>query len=300
MNTLLVLAVVLLATLSVNAHGGGGGGGGKGGRGRGPPFPFPPLYPGIRGRGFCDCRGGRFNLCSGLTGTRDVGCPNTNQYRRCTNQVCAIETCTSGQVWDSTLNACAPCAAGMHVAANLQVCVCDQGTMFDFDNKTCVDCPKDSTQEADTCYCPQTKAFDSTENACKDCPLGSIFTRQLRCQCNASQFWNEGDWACQNCPGAWSPKQTRKPWFRPGSTCQCTGENQIFDRETVKCFPCPTGTTASRDNSYCGCPNQYQIFNKATSKCECKEGLVADSAGTGCVRPAITTKPTTVAGQISP
>jgi hypothetical protein len=232
------------------------------------------------------------------------GCPYTNQYVQCTSQVCAVQTCPTGQVWNQTLNACAQCAEGMHVAANLQVCVCNQGTTFDPWNRTCLACPTDSTQEADRCYCNATKSFDSTENACKDCPEGSTlinFFRYRQCRCNSTQFWNEADWACQNCPGEWLPKQSRRPFFfrQPAARCTCTGTNQIFDRKTVTCFQCPTGTTASRDNANCICPNRFQFFNVETRLCECAKGLVADSVGTGCVRPAVTTQ-STAAPQINP
>jgi hypothetical protein len=199
-------------------------------------------------------------------------------------------------VWNKTQNQCAECAQGMHVAADRQVCVCDQGKTFDPRTKTCVDCPTDSIQEPDKCYCNLSKAFDYKANACKDCPAGSTLLRFQQCRCNNNtQFWSE-DWACKDCPGEWTPRTNRRPFWTPSSRCTCTGTNQIFDRKTVTCFTCPTGTTASRDNSRCDCPSPYyQVFNKVTSKCECVKGYEADAAGTGCVRSAITTSTTTPA-----
>jgi hypothetical protein len=187
----------------------------------------------------------------------------------------------------------------MHVAANLQVCACNQGTTYDCKTWSCAACPTGSTQEADRCYCPATQSRDTTENACKDCPLGSTLTSYQECQCNVTQFWNEAAWTCQNCPGEWLPKQTRRPFFRaPGSKCTCTGTNQIFDRTTVTCFDCPTGTTAAGE--YCACANRFQFFNMETKRCECVKGLVADSAGTGCVTPAVTTQATTTPRPLNP
>jgi len=305
MKIILVLSTVLLAISSVNANGGGDGDGGPikgliGGLLQGFCDDFTSSSSEEHRGGFCGCIGGWWNPCRGVAGSRVLGCCNTNKYLQCTDQVCSNQTCPSGQVWNNTQSACAQCAAGMHVAANLQVCVCNQGTTYNRTSKSCVKCATGSTQEADSCFCPATMSLDNTENACKVCPLGSTLNRDKKCQCNnVTQFWNVADWACQDCPGEWLPRQSKRPWYRPGSKCQCNGTNQIFDRETVSCLTCPTGTTASRDN-YCACPNQFQIFNKATNKCECKVGLVADSAGTGCLRPALTTRATTTAGQINP
>jgi len=322
MKTVLVLACLLLAALTVTAHGGDGGppggfGGGPGGFG-GPVNPGGFGGPGKGGKdgpggkggpwgffgpfGKCQCSTW-WNPCKGVVGSKVMGCPNTNQFLQCNDAVCSNQTCPSGQVWNQAQNKCAECDKGMHVAANKQVCVCDQGTTLK--NRTCVDCPKDSVQEDDRCYCNVSKAFDYKNNACKDCPSGSTlrgFFKVRQCQCdNNTQFWNEADWACEDCPGEWLPKPKRGFFNRqPAAKCTCTGTNQIFDRESVTCITCPPGTTASRDNSQCACQNRFQFFNTQTKACECVKWFVADSAGTGCVPAQIPVAPSNPAAPANP
>jgi len=283
------LACVLLLALAVSADKGGQGGL----RGLFDFLGFDSSDSADRGPGRCVCSTGRMNPCRGVTGPLVRGCPNTNQYVQCTGAVCSALTCPTGQVWNKTQNVCAACATGMHVAASLQVCVCDQGTIFDPVKKACVPCPTGSTQDADTCYCPAGKAFDYKKNICTDCPTGSTLTRYQECKCtDATMFWNENAWACQACPGTWLPKQNKRPWkLLPNTKCTCAGTNAIFDRQSVQCYTCPAGTTASRDNAFCQCANRWQVFNMDTKACQCAKGLVADAAGTGCVRPAIPAAP---------
>lgn len=224
------------------------------------------------------------NFCRGVVGSLTRGCPNTNRFLQCNNEVCTNQTCPTGQVWDRTKNACSACDAGFHVATNLQVCVCNQGTTFDPRTRACVACPTDSVQEGDRCYCNRSKVFDDKTNACRDCPTGSSLTRS-QCQCNSTQFFNRHAWACQNCPGDWTPKPSSKRPFRlaPGAVCTCDAtKGQIFDRDTVTCYTCPTGTTAKRD--VCECSDSTQFFNMKTKACECREGFVANPSGAGCVR----------------
>jgi hypothetical protein len=226
-----------------------------------------------------------------VVGTKVLGCPNTNKFIECTNDVCAPLTCTVGQqVWNKTLNACAPCAGGMHVSADNQVCACDQGTWYNSTTKSCVACPTDSTKDPDLCYCPITTSYDSTDNACKACPTGSTLTKDQECKCSSTtQFWNEDDWACQDCPGEWLPKPVkpsrgRQSFNAPPTKCTCTASNQFFNEKTVKCVPCPTGSTATSRG--CVCPT-LQSYKAATNTCDCRSGYVKDAAGTGCVTQAV-------------
>jgi len=299
-----VLACILLAVVAVNADGGRGGGptgdrpGPIGGGGPGPvgggPGPIGRGGPGPVGGGqgqwdssesgerSYQCRCSRLS-CRGVTGSKDIGCPNTNKYLECNNQTCSNQTCDLGQVWNRTKNACSVCDDGFQVAANLQVCVCKQSTTFDYKKRACVACPTDSVQEADRCYCDKSKAFDYKKNACRDCPAGSNVTR-YQCRCNSTQFFNDNDWACQNCPGEWLPKPSSRRPFRlaPAAKCTCNGTNVIFDRETVTCYTCPAGTKASYDA--CVCTDRTQMFNLETKACECRMGFIANPAGSGCVR----------------
>lgn len=290
-----VLACLLLSLISVNANGfdffrelfGYGPGPAGCGRPGGGPFGLGEFPGAIAGR--CSC-GGRFtNPCQRVVGSLVVGCPNTNQFLQCTGSACSNQTCPAGQVWNRTLNACAECAQGMHVAANGQVCACNEGTTYNSTSRTCVACPTDSVKEADRCYCNVSKAFDYKTNACRDCPAGSTLRRFQECRCNNNtQFWSE-DWACKDCPGEWLPRTARRPFRLPTSKCTCSGTNQIFDRKTVTCFECPTGTAPSYDKFACQCQNRFQSFKEDSKTCVCIKGYEADATGTGCVRSAITT-----------
>jgi len=304
------LACIFLAALAVNAHEEGGEGrfGGGAGPFGGGPGPFggdggffggEGGFFGGKGDGFgsfggrCACATGRLNSCKGVVGSVVKGCPGTNKFLQCTDEVCANQTCPAGQVWNRTQNLCAACAQGMHVAANLQVCVCDEGTTMR--NRSCAACPTDAVVEADRCYCNISKAFDMKTYACRACPVGSTL-RYRQCVCNTTQFWNENTWACENCPGEWLPKQIRGRPRIAVTKCTCNGTNQIFDRENVKCIDCPAGTKP-RDNSVCVCVNALQILNKQTNVCECIRGFMADAAGTGCVRiPRVSTTTAAPAG----
>jgi len=288
MKTLLpsLLLTVFLTVSGVNGGPGGGGGGGlKGGR---------KLFDWfLKEANPCSCTAWYASPCSGVTGTRIMGCPGSNSFIQCKDTVCSVQPCPDGQLWNYEQNACAPCAAGMHIAASKRSCVCDTGKTFDGKTKTCVDCPTDSTKEADRCYCPVTKSYDKKNNACKDCPQLSTLIRNGQCQCNpaadgATRFFSETDWACKDCPGVWTPIQKRRPFWRRGSECTCNGLNQIFDRKSVTCFDCPSGTTAWKND--CACPNRFMTFNMDTKKCECIDGLAPDATG-GCVKPAAPAAP---------
>lgn len=283
------LACVLLVAVAVNAGGGGGQGGpispgglllglgrcgGASGGFRSGPYEY----------GRCACATGRSNACRFATGSQIKGCPNTNQYLQCTGTVCANQTCPSGQVWNRTLNACAACGDGLHVAANLQICLCNQGKTF-ARNGTCVDCPTGAVNEADQCYCAATKVFDSNTYSCRDCPAGSAVNTKQQCQCtSATQLWSDVDWTCKDCPGEWIPKQSspRRPNFNPPqSRCSCTGATPVFDDDAVACYACPADATLR--NGRCICNSRFQFFNVATKKCECPKGYIAQPTGGGCV-----------------
>jgi hypothetical protein len=299
MKTAAVLACILLTAWTVNANGE------FDDRGPGSFDKFPGPFNWGFGfglvRGQCACRTGFWNPCRGVVGSQVKGCPNTNSFLQCNDTVCSKQNCSSGQVWNKTLNACAQCADGMHVASNQQVCVCNQGNTFNRTSRTCVACPKDSVQEADRCYCNVTKVFDYKTYACRDCPTGSSLTAYRQCKCdNTTQLWSESDWACKDCPGTLFPKPLKRPFIITWSKCRCTGTNQILDRKTVTCYTCPSGTTATFDNSNCQCQNRYQFFNMDSKKCECVRGWVADSAGTGCVRETLTTQSTSASTSAPP
>jgi len=230
----------------------------------------------------CSCSGWLKNPCTGVKGTKIQGCPDSNSYLQCKDSVCSIEPCPDGTLWNRDQNACVPCAAGMHVSATKKSCVCNTGKTYDGSTKSCVDCPTDSTKEADRCYCPNTKIYDKDTNTCKDCPPGSSVNQQTRqCQCDpaadgAPRFYSETDGTCKDCPGVWAPSTT---WKR-GSVCTCSGPNQVFDKRSVTCFECPSGSTAW--NSACACQNRFKKFLLETMTCECMDGYVADAAG--CVK----------------
>jgi len=322
-SKLTLLACTLLAVaFTVNAHGGGGGE--RGGRGDGP----GPIGGGGKGGMFCDGGdsssadsddfdngrrgkrsggdgpgdfGGRCDcssrLCRGVVGPLKLGCPNTNLYRECENSVCSPKTCLVGQVWNKTLGDCAGCPTGRHVAANLQVCVCDQGTTPDCVTGACVACPTNSNQTADQCTCAgATPVYDGIRKSCRACPVNATAVGGS-CRCNSTQFWNRVAWACQDCPGVLQSPNTRY------QKCVCNGTSQIFNRTIVSCYTCPAGTTAF-NNKECRCPNySYQRLNVETGVCECRRGLVPNPAGSGCVYPAVpvgTTTPSSVTTRLSP
>jgi hypothetical protein len=280
-----VLACLVLAVLTVSIQANGFHGGGRDGSG-----PFNKgfgllgwlLDSSDSGERGCSCT--RPNPCRRVSGTAVLGCPNTNKFIQCSGAVCTNQTCPSGQVWNKAQNACAACATGMHVAANLQACVCDKGTTLDPITKACVTCPTGSTQDPDRCYCSITTSYDPQTNACRACPATATITRSQQCQClSTAPFFNAKAWTCNDCPGQWSPpKIVKKTVFNaPLQKCVCSGTNMIFDRPNVKCYTCPSGTTASFDS--CVCQNRLMVFNLDTEKCGCRKGYVADSAGTGCV-----------------
>jgi len=249
-------------------------------------------------RARCMCGKGYWNPCSrqSATSALQIGCPLTNSYLQCTGTACAVANCTAGQVWNMTEGKCDVCRSDMHVRADGQVCVCNQGTTFNFRNNSCITCPANSVQTADNCTCPKTMVLDWKNNACKACPANSNMTRG-QCVCSATQFWNANDWACEDCPGSWVNVSVSRR--KVVQVCKCTGTNQIFDRKNVKCFDCPTAnpvTTADNDNDECLCNTgiRGQEFNMTTRACACERGEQPDAAtNTRCVRIPWTTSTTT-------
>jgi len=296
------LACILLVAVAVNAGGGGGGGGpiSPGGLGVGPGKcggEFGGYRNGPFSIGRCTCGSStRSNTCRYATGSQVKGCPDTNQFLQCDGTACSVKNCSSGQVWNRTLNACAACGDGLHVAANLQICLCNQGKTF-AKNGTCVDCPTGATNEADQCYCASTKAFDRKTYSCRDCPAGSTVNSNQQCQCtSATQLWSDTDWTCKDCPGEWVPKpsSSRKPNFnQPQSRCSCTAATPAFDADAVVCYACPADATFNFGG--CFCNSRLQKFNSATKKCECPKGYISQGVG-GCVPDSAATTAAPVAG----
>jgi len=280
MKSAFVLVLAAVAVFSVKANGGGD-----------PEDTF-------LARARCMCGTGYWNPCSrqSSTSTQQIGCPLTNSYLQCTGTSCAVANCTAGQVWNMTESKCDVCRSDMHVRADGQVCVCNQGTTFNFRNNSCVTCPANSVQTADNCTCPKTMVLDWKNNACKACPANSNLTRG-QCVCSATQFWNANDWACEDCPGSWVNVSVSRR--KVVQVCKCTGANQIFDRQNVKCFNCPTAnpvTAADNDNDACLCNTgiRGQQFNMTTKACACERGQQPDTTNTRCVRIPWTTSTTTI------
>jgi hypothetical protein len=223
--------------------------------------------------GRCYC--GR-NSCPSATGAQVVGCPNTNSFRQCTGAVCAVQSCPLGQVWSFLKNACSACDAGKHIAANLQVCVCNQGTTLDSRTGACVACPSAGIQEADRCYCPSNLARDYANNVCKACPADAPLGREGKCVCtSATLFFNPSTWTCSACPGtSVQSGRNRK------SSCRCTGANQILYKQNLTCYTCPAGTTADRDNDECQCARNTGLkFDHVTGTCVCRFGFTLNASG---------------------
>jgi len=221
-------------------------------------------------RGNCKCDK---KFCKGNVGPKVVGCPNTNSFRQCNDANCAVIACPADQVWNYLKNACSECDAGKHVAAALDICVCNQGTTLNSSTKSCVACPSGSTQEAERCFCPSTTVLDYPNNACKTCPQGALI-RDRKCVCNSTQFFNQKAWTCNSCPGTWTTPSKGK------SQCRCTGPNQIFYQKDVTCYTCPTGTTADSDNDECDCArNTGLVFDYTTGTCACKPGYSQNTSG---------------------
>jgi len=236
--------------------------------------------------GRCECQNsGRRATCAGVTGTKVIGCPNTNSFRQCTGTTCAVQACPTTQVWNRLKNACSECDTGKHVANTSQVCVCDKNTTFSKRTQTCVDCPTAATVEEDRCFCPTTLVRDYTNNACKACPADATLIKG-ECKCNDNTtFFSETSWTCKSCPGTLILPS--KGYRR--SSCRCEGTNQIFNEKEVSCYTCPADTTASRDDEECECaPRSNKEFDYKTGTCVCRRGYTQDAAGV-CTRTSSTT-----------
>jgi len=299
MKSAVVFVLASMAVLSVNANGGGHGGGPGEGYGGGSGEDSGEDFGGLSCGGFdrdaddfyprgCTCGTSRRGPCWGqiATSALQVGCAGTNSYLQCTGTVCAVATCPSGQVWNKTSNKCDVCRSDMQLSTDSQRCVCKAGTTFNRMSNACVACPTGFVQNADNCTCPATMALDCMNKACKACPANSNLTRG-RCVCSATQFWDAIDWVCKDCPGSWVNVSASRR--RVVQVCRCTGANQIFDRQNVKCFDCPTAnpsTTADDDNDECKCNTgiRGQEFNMTTKACACERGQQPDATNTRCVR----------------
>jgi len=226
-----------------------------------------------RGRCYCNYRS-----CTGVAATNQViGCPNTNAFRTCNAGLCAVQACPALQVWNYLKNACSACDAGKHISADLQVCVCNQGTTLNPRTNTCVNCPSGATTEIDRCYCPSNLARDYTNNACKVCPADAPITYGGKCMCTSpTLFFNPLTWTCVPCSGTLIPP--RRGYGR--SSCRCAGANQIFNERNASCYTCPAGTSASRDGEECQCPRYSgQEFDITTGMCACRFGYTLNVSG---------------------
>jgi len=241
----------------------------------------------------CTCvNTGRRTTCRYNVGTLNLGCRNSNSFVQCVEQTCSLQTCPDKQVWNRTQGACAPCASGTHLTTDLKRCSCDDGTTQDKKNpNTCVTCPSASvgwTTDNDRCQCLLTQVLDTNTNACRDCPADSNLNRGC-CSCkNSTLFWSATAWSCLDCPGTWVTQPSSRPFRQPPRpVCRCTGTNQIFNRRTVACLTCPTGSVArlsprGDDEDTCQCPLVYQRFDDVTNQCVCAKGSALNAAGTAC------------------
>jgi len=225
------------------------------------------------GRCFCGKR-----TCTGVTGTKVIGCPNTNSTLQCSGTTCAVIPCPPGQVWSSAKNACSACDADKHIAANGQVCVCNQGFTFSRDaNKTCVSCPTGAnTTNPDRCFCPPTTVLDKDNNACKPCPTDATL-KFRQCVCNdLTVFFSWTTWTCTACPGTLvAPRRAGQR-----SSCKCTGANAVFIAKSVTCYTCPAATPADADGDECQCPRRTGLeFDYKSGTCVCDAGYTKNASG---------------------
>jgi len=316
MNLMWMPIVGLFVGLLGTAHGGGDS------RGRGGPiggdYSGSSEDGGYYGTGVisesCTCVNiGRKPTCRYNVGILNMGCRNSNNFVQCVDQTCSLQTCPPNQVWNRTLGVCAPCTPGSHLTSDLKRCSCDVGTTrYEKNPNTCVACPSGSvgwTTEYDYCQCPLTQVLDTNTNVCRSCPADTYLNRG-RCSClNSALFWSSTAWGCQDCPGTWVTIPSSKPSKQPPRpVCRCSGPNQIFNRRTVSCLTCPTGSLAriqprGDDEDTCQCPLVYQRFDDVTGQCVCAKGSTLNAAGTACEWipvAAVTTSFTTQSRIINP
>lgn len=239
----------------------------------------------------CRCSAGIFlpNVCFNRTGVTKLGCPVSNRYVQCTGASCSIQTCPTAQVWNFTINSCAPCAAGMHVdTRGRQRCACNRGTRIDRQTRQCVPCPSGAVVEEDRCYCPGNLAFNRKSNNCSICPSDTTLPQLFGgCYClDRKLFWSADEWQCKSCPGSWVSGCLSWRDFlgrifgMSQETCTCLGENQIFERQTVTCLTCPN--TAVAFDGKCRCKMGGEVFDSITKTCVCGKGLTRGASG-ACV-----------------
>jgi len=241
------------------------------------------------GRGFeggCQCRtGGWHSSCNYNSSTYQVGCPWTNRYRQCSNNSCTNQTCQANLVWNSTQGACAVCAAGYHVRADGQRCVCNQATTFNSSSNSCGPCPANATNQTDSCFCDNTTAFDPRTYACRACPPSSNLIDGC-CKCLNGTFWNAGAWQCQACPGNLTTVSVGYGWFQSTKqVCTCPGANAIFYMPNVTCLTCPANSIPVGSGEFtadCVCTISGQIFDHTSGQCQCVLGVPLNAAGTAC------------------
>jgi len=253
-------------TAMVSAHGGGGFGGG-----------------GNRNYDYsCVCG----TQCTGNTGTKNFSCLKTRtQYRQCAEEVCSNKSCAAGQLFNPTTLLCEACPTGQHVDASMRRCVCNQGTTWNLKTRSCSGtCPSGSTVTADRCDCVYPAVENKVKNACEACPSGTTTRGRKGCTCTTPKlFWNAATFSCQPCPGSWVTvsKADRRGRVYTLEVCQCPTATDAFNKRTVACVTCPTGSTASTNDEgcrVCTCTSATQIYDEENNVCADRATFVRDSS----------------------
>jgi len=220
-------------------------------------------------RGYNGCVCG--TQCAGNTVTKNIGCRKSRtQYLECVGAVCFNQTCPTNSLFNSTSGGCVPCPSDRHVDATKTRCACNNGTTPDYKTGACVACPSGSILTADRCYCSATTVINPVSKACEPCPATATLARE-GCKCKVeTQFWNNGAFACQNCPGPWVNKtvtEGRRTTIEPFCTCPTAG--QVFVEKTVSCVSCPatSNTVAGDEGNYCQCTVTGQKYDAVTNTC---------------------------------
>jgi hypothetical protein len=230
----------------------------------------------------CSCgKSTRGNPCRNInaTSTATIGCRSSNKFVQCAATTCTPQTCATGEVWNSTLGACAPCQPGFQVSSNNQTCICATGTT-PTGPFSCGPCPTASTWNNGRCSCTSPLVLNAAANACQDCPTNALPDGDDGCRCNVSLFWNVAAWQCQGCP-ATATLTTKGSGRDVDYSCQCPA-GQIFDRQSVACTTCPSPTAPDSDGDSCDCPISGQYYNTTAGVCQCPPFLTLNSAGTAC------------------
>jgi len=226
------------------------------------------------------------NPCKNNNGSKLIGCPNSNHFVLCTNTTCSDQTCPAGQLWNATQNACAPCPAGFQLSPNNKSCICNEGTIPN-GGYSCRTCPRNATIDEYNCYCSLPLILNAATNTCQACPSNKTFydysnNYKITCACDGPMLWNEAAWECQPCPGSWVPEESAGMSRQVAMVCRCTGENEILDEKSVKCYTCPSGLIANKLTEQCECPGLDQQLKGIGEVCKCPPDIRADLARDIC------------------